>query len=336
MRQETDPSSKASQPQQSEVIVSTADWGDIACQQHAVMGMSPCMSLSQQNGRTMCVERAFTCSSKSLMMFLFHPASELWAKWETDRGLLDLAIGPWTKRDGLDRALFEDLPSQRILLKLTPTKLMMAFDPDIAADPSRSHAAGPWQIERSIRYRVPLKQFGNVGPSHAYTEETFTLHMVGPSSWAASVKAISPFVPMGKCFQVDLQLVAEDLPDGGCKMCVTGAVNFYKPNRLGELLIRRPALAAMQKTYMALFDLISEQDLAYVGPPTPTTLRHDQDLRPPSLQVRHPCMSLLQTPVPAVLTRQVVLCQSVRLYAAAPHCHLQFPTQRLVVLRQGV
>ena len=123
---------------------------------------------------------------------------------------------------------------------------------------------GPWQWTRTVNYIVPLKQFGGIGPSHAYTEETYTLIMASSSRWEASIIARTPCVPMGNCFQISLSMSSEDKPHGGCMMRVIGAVDFFKPMRLREFVIRRPALSGMRMTYAALMDLISQQALEYV------------------------------------------------------------------------
>lgn len=152
--------------------------------------------------------------------------------------------------------------------------------------------AGPRQWERSVRYRIPLKQFGNMGPSHAYTEETYTLRMVGPTQWVASVQACTPFVPMGKCFKINLLLVAEDSTDGGCLLRVTGTVHFHKRTIYGQMLITRPALAGMKNTYTALFDMLTSRGaIANTTSALSGDACHGQMSRQSSVQVRSCCIS---------------------------------------------
>eukprot|EP00892_Ulva_mutabilis_P010770 jgi/Ulvmu1/8065/UM004_0302.1 len=206
-------------PQRTQATPVSADDWEDATCQPGVAGTA-LSQLSQQPGQTMRIERTYGCDNKGLMIFLFHPSSQFWHQWQANRGLQDLRVGSWSKH----------------------------IDPQ-----------GTWYWTRPVNYVVPLNKFGSFGPSHAYTEEVFTLHMISTSRWEASITAKTPFVPMGNCFKIILALCGEDQPGGGSTLRVTGVVHFYKPMRLKELVVRRPALAGLRSTYGALLDLVSQQ-----------------------------------------------------------------------------
>lgn len=79
--------------------VSLDDWRSIACQRGVLLGVEPDVRVSHRPGHNISIERSFVCSSKALMLFLFHPGSQFWDKWQTDRELLNLSIGAWLKHD---------------------------------------------------------------------------------------------------------------------------------------------------------------------------------------------------------------------------------------------
>lgn len=131
---------KAQQPKVD--LVSMDDWGSIACEYQVVLpvvlpGPGPCIPLSQQSSQTMCIERGFACTSKDLMMFLFHPGSCFWDEWQADRGLLDLAIEPWIKHSDPDRTFFS-LSS----VSVSQVHACILFPPNAAILPSPT--AAPW------------------------------------------------------------------------------------------------------------------------------------------------------------------------------------------------